>query len=68
MTIAEATLRWVLADLIAAYEREVNPAKDWRDTALTYSEWLSATAEYRTAKAVLDSLAKSESENIQQEE
>ena len=68
MTIAEATLRWVLADLIAAYEREVNPASDWKDTAMTQLEWLDATAEYRTAKAVLDSLAKSESENIQQEE
>ena len=58
--VAESTLRMVLADLIAAYEREVNPAPDWRDTALTYSEWLDATAEYRAAKAVLDSPYKSE--------
>ena len=58
--VSESTLRMVLADLIAAYEREVNPAQDWRDTALTYSEWLDATAEYRAAKAVLDSPYKSE--------
>lgn len=40
----------LLRDLVLAYEREVNPASDWRDTALTEDEFMKATAEYRAAK------------------
>lgn len=40
----------LLADLVHAYEREVNPASDWRETALTEDEFELATREYRAAK------------------
>ena len=44
----------ILGALVKAYEREVNPVKDWRDTALTEEEWLLATKEYREAKELWD--------------
>jgi len=40
----------VLKDLVMAYEREVNPSCDWKDTALTKEEFEDATKEYRRAK------------------
>lgn len=40
----------LLADLVRAYEREVNPASSWKDTALTKDEFDTATKEYRAAK------------------
>ena len=40
----------LLADLVRAYEREVNPASDWTETALTEDEFATATSEYRAAK------------------
>jgi len=40
----------LLADLLRAYEREVNPAYDWTETALTQDEFAYATKEYRAAK------------------
>ena len=40
----------LLADLVRAYEREVNPASDWTQTAMTKKDFEQATKEYRTAK------------------
>lgn len=43
----------LLADLVRAYDREVNPSSDWTQTALTEDEFSTATKEYRAAKAFL---------------
>ena len=54
----------VLRDLVLAYEREVNPAKHWYDTALTLEEFDYSTKEYRRAKEWLakDMIEKSDLE------
>jgi hypothetical protein len=51
-TIAEATLRSVLADLVEAYERQFNPNEVTRDN-MSREDWIEATVAYRSAKAVL---------------
>jgi hypothetical protein len=40
----------LLADLVRAYEREVNPVNDWTQTAMTQEDFDAATKEYRLAK------------------
>ena len=40
----------VLADLVRAYQREVNPADDWMQTAMTKENFDDVTKEYRAAK------------------
>ena len=40
----------LLKNLVSAYEREVNPASKWQDTALTEEEFNEQTKAYREAK------------------
>jgi len=40
----------LLADLVRAYQREVNPADDWTQTAMTKDDFDEVTKEYRAAK------------------
>jgi hypothetical protein len=43
-----------LKGLVKAYEREVNPASSWENTALTKDEFDSVTKEYFHAKEILN--------------
>lgn len=48
----------LLADLVRAYEREVNPANDWTQTAMTKEEFEESRKEYQAAKEWLSANAK----------
>lgn len=51
-------VRKILEDLVRAYEREVNPADNWTQTAISEKEFLEVTKEYRAAKEWLKSQIK----------